>query len=88
VLTEHERERHRKARGVRGGRELLGAGLAVGTLGARRPGHLETVERATLDRSVPCPAARAPSHTVSARRVAIGIMSSLRDDEDPQLYTV
>src|SRR5262249_17202131 len=35
------RERHREARAVRGGDELLGARLAIGLLGPRRPVHRE-----------------------------------------------
>ena len=37
-------ERHGEARGVRGGDELLGAGLAIGLLGTRGPGHVERAE--------------------------------------------
>src|SRR6185369_10401842 len=46
ALRELVRERHREARGVRGGDQLLGARLPVGSLGARGPRDRQLAERA------------------------------------------
>jgi transposase len=48
LLTEHQVQRHREARGVRGRQQFLGAGLAAGLLGPRRPRHLQGFIRPTV----------------------------------------
>ena len=57
------RERHREARGVRGGDQLLRARLAAGlVLGARRPAHADArrTRRSSSSRSSPLPSIRLP----------------------------
>src|SRR5918997_6570724 len=51
-LVQDVRERHREARAVRGGDELLGAGLAVRALGARGPGDGHLPHRPASDREL------------------------------------
>src|SRR3712207_6142496 len=52
TLVQNVRERHRKARAVGGGDQLLGAGLAVRALGARGPGDRHLPHRPATDREL------------------------------------
>ena len=65
VAPEPARERHRVARGMGRGDELLGAGAAVGSLGPRCPRHREAGERAAgdvVDRALALDERAVPGH--------------------------
>ena len=53
VLAEHKRDRHREAAGMGSRNELLGARLAVRSLGPRRPRHRALVEHTASARQRP-----------------------------------